>query len=41
MKERIPGARLELLEGCGHVPMWSKAEKANQRIEEFLRGLKE
>ena len=41
MKERIPGARLELLEGCGHVPMWSKAEKANQRIEEFMRGLKE
>lgn len=35
---RIPGARLELLDDCGHMPMWEKPEELSRVVLEFLRG---
>jgi 3-oxoadipate enol-lactonase len=37
LAERIPGARLELLTGCGHLPFWEEPERFVSLIREFLR----
>jgi 3-oxoadipate enol-lactonase len=36
LAERIPGARLELLTGCGHLPFWEEPERFSRLIKEFL-----
>jgi len=33
---RIPNARLEILEDCGHMPMWEKPERLSELVLEFL-----
>jgi pimeloyl-ACP methyl ester carboxylesterase len=35
--ERIPGARLQMLEGCGHLAMIECPEEFNGRLVRFLR----
>lgn len=39
LAELIPGARLQLIMGAGHLANLEKAAEFNRRIEEFLRGL--
>ena len=34
--QRIPGARFELLERCGHYPMWEKSERLGELVLGFL-----
>ncbi|MFQ6059660.1 MAG: alpha/beta fold hydrolase [Anaerolineae bacterium] len=34
--ERIPGARLEVWEGCGHVPQLEKPDEFNRLVTSFL-----
>jgi 4,5:9,10-diseco-3-hydroxy-5,9,17-trioxoandrosta-1(10),2-diene-4-oate hydrolase len=34
--ERIPGARLELFENCGHMPQFEQPEKFNKLVLDFL-----
>jgi pimeloyl-ACP methyl ester carboxylesterase len=34
----IPGAKLELFEGCGHMPMWEDPEKLLSVVRSFLSG---
>jgi len=34
--EKIPGARLELFENCGHMPMFEYPDKFNQLVLDFL-----
>ena len=36
LSERIPGARLEVLKGVGHMPSWEATERLTQLVEEFL-----
>jgi 3-oxoadipate enol-lactonase len=36
LAERIPGARFELLEQCGHYPMWEKPERLTELVLAFL-----
>jgi 3-oxoadipate enol-lactonase len=36
---RIPGARLELLPGCGHMVMLERADELNRLLAEFAAGL--
>jgi pimeloyl-ACP methyl ester carboxylesterase len=38
LAERIPGAKFELLEGCGHMPMWEKPEELARLVKTFLKG---
>lgn len=38
LAERIPGARLELLADCGHMPMWEKPEELSRLVLDFLGG---
>ncbi len=38
MAERIPGARMEELEGDAHTPMWGDTELALANLEEFITG---
>ena len=33
---RIPGARIELFPGCGHLPPWEQPERFVEVVEEFL-----
>jgi 3-oxoadipate enol-lactonase len=37
LAERIPGARLEPLRGCGHLPFWEEPERFASLIKEFLQ----
>jgi len=37
LAERIPGARVELLEGCGHLLFWEQPERFAGLIREFLQ----
>jgi 3-oxoadipate enol-lactonase len=37
LAERIPGARVELLPGCGHLPFWEEPERFAALIKEFLQ----
>jgi pimeloyl-ACP methyl ester carboxylesterase len=37
LAERIPGARVELLRGCGHLPFWEQPERFASLIKEFLQ----
>jgi 3-oxoadipate enol-lactonase len=36
LAERIPGARVELFEGCGHLFFWEQPERFARVVEEFL-----
>ena len=36
LADRIPGARLELIEGAGHVLFWERPEEFAALVEEFL-----
>lgn len=36
LAKRIPNARLEIVEGAGHLFLWDDAENAAQRIERFV-----
>ena len=36
LAERIPGARVELFEGCGHLFFWEQPERFVRVVEEFL-----
>jgi 3-oxoadipate enol-lactonase len=36
LAEAIPGAKLELLGGCGHLPMWERPEELARIVLEFL-----
>jgi 3-oxoadipate enol-lactonase len=38
LAERIPHARLELLEGCGHLPFWEEPERLCGLVRNFLTG---
>jgi 3-oxoadipate enol-lactonase len=38
LAERIPGARLVTLHGCGHLPMWEAPEALVRAVLEFLEG---
>jgi 3-oxoadipate enol-lactonase len=37
LADRIPGARVERLPGCGHLPFWEEPETFASLIREFLR----
>jgi 3-oxoadipate enol-lactonase len=39
--EKIPGARLEILDGVGHLFFWEKPEQSAQLVSEFLAGVDE
>lgn len=34
----VPGARLVIVRGAGHNPMWEKAATFDREVLEFLRG---
>lgn len=36
LAERVPGARLELLPGLGHLFFWDDPERTVARVEDFL-----
>lgn len=36
--QRLPGSRLCLIPGCGHLPQWEHPERFNQLVAEFLQG---
>ena len=36
LAERIPGARLEILEGCGHMPMWEQPDVLSEKVIAFF-----
>ena len=37
-RDRIPGARLEIIDNCGHMPMFEQPEKFNRLVLDFLDG---
>jgi 3-oxoadipate enol-lactonase len=37
LADRIPGARIELLPGCGHLPFWEEPERFASPIRDFLQ----
>jgi pimeloyl-ACP methyl ester carboxylesterase len=37
-KERLPDARMTMLEECGHLPHVEKAEAVSRQVREFLKG---
>jgi len=38
LAERIPGARLEILHGVGHMAMWEAPQELSQVVLDFLAG---
>jgi 3-oxoadipate enol-lactonase len=40
LASRIPGARLALLEGAGHVYHWERPEEATRAVLYFVRGVR-
>lgn len=40
LAESIPGSRIAVVENSGHTPMWEKADRFNEHLVGFLRGLK-
>jgi pimeloyl-[acyl-carrier protein] methyl ester esterase len=38
LQENLPGSRLHLLPGAGHLPFWTAAAAFNGMLEEILRG---
>jgi pimeloyl-ACP methyl ester carboxylesterase len=36
LASRIPGSRVELLEGCGHLFFWERADECVRIVDEFL-----
>ncbi len=37
LHEQLPGSRLHLLQGAGHLPFWTEAERFNGILEEVIR----
>jgi len=35
-KEKLPMAKLEIMEGCGHIPFFERSEEFNRLVLEFL-----
>jgi pimeloyl-ACP methyl ester carboxylesterase len=35
-KEKLPNARLKIMEGCGHIPFFEQADEFNRLVLEFL-----
>jgi len=35
-KERLPNARLKIMEGCGHIPFFEQSDEFNKLVLEFL-----
>lgn len=35
-KEKLPNARVRIIEGCGHIPFFERAEEFNHLVLEFL-----
>lgn len=35
-KERLPNARLKIMEGCGHIPFFERSDEFNRLVLEFL-----
>jgi pimeloyl-ACP methyl ester carboxylesterase len=35
-KEKLPNARLKIMEGCGHIPFFERSEEFNRLVLEFL-----
>jgi len=35
-KDRLPHARLKIMEGCGHIPFFERADEFNRLVLEFL-----
>jgi pimeloyl-ACP methyl ester carboxylesterase len=40
LASRIPGARLDLLEGAGHVYHWERPEDATREVLDFVREVR-
>jgi pimeloyl-ACP methyl ester carboxylesterase len=38
-KERLPNARLAMVEQCGHLPHIEKAETVSRQVRDFLKGV--
>jgi pimeloyl-ACP methyl ester carboxylesterase len=38
LAEVVPGARLVVLDGCGHLPELEMPERVNDLIRDFLRS---
>jgi pimeloyl-ACP methyl ester carboxylesterase len=36
LASRIPGSRVELLEGCGHLFFWERPDECVRIVDEFL-----
>ena len=39
MAALIPGARLELLDECGHLLTWEQPQRVNALLADWLAGL--
>lgn len=35
-KEKLPNARLKIMEGCGHIPFFERSDEFNRHVLEFL-----
>lgn len=35
-REKLPNARLKIMEGCGHIPFFEKSDEFNRLVLEFL-----
>jgi 4,5:9,10-diseco-3-hydroxy-5,9,17-trioxoandrosta-1(10),2-diene-4-oate hydrolase len=35
-KEKLPNARLKIMEGCGHIPFFERSDEFNRLVLEFL-----
>ena len=35
-KEKLPNARLKIMEECGHIPFFEKSDEFNRLVLEFL-----
>ena len=35
-KEKLPNAKLEIMEGCGHIPFFERSDEFNKLVLEFL-----
>ena len=38
-KERLPNARLVMIENCGHIPQVEKADRVSREVRDFLKGV--
>ena len=35
-REKLPNAKLEIMEGCGHIPFFERSEEFNRAVLSFL-----